>query len=78
LSEAEVIAAAETWLDGQTSDLFFEWLENLEQRAKKCTELRGEHVEKIPNLVSVAFFLPGWAKDLPAPLLIISFCICKT
>jgi len=24
-SDAEVIAAAETWLDGQTSD-FFEWL----------------------------------------------------
>jgi len=25
-SDAEVIAAAETWLDGQTSGLFFEWL----------------------------------------------------
>ena len=25
-SDAEVIAAAETWLDGQTSDFFFEWL----------------------------------------------------
>jgi len=25
-SEAEVIAAAETWLDGQPSDIFFEWL----------------------------------------------------
>jgi hypothetical protein len=30
-SDAEVIAAAETWLDGQ--------------RAKKCIELRGEYVE---------------------------------
>jgi len=25
-SDAEVIAAAETWLDGQSSDFFFEWL----------------------------------------------------
>jgi len=24
-SDAEVIAAAETWLDGQPSDFFFEW-----------------------------------------------------
>jgi len=24
--DAEVIAAAETWLDGQPSDFFFEWL----------------------------------------------------
>ena len=26
LSDAEVIAAAETWLDGQRSELFSEWL----------------------------------------------------
>jgi len=25
-SDAEIIAAAETWLDGQPSDFFFEWL----------------------------------------------------
>ena len=25
-SEVEVIAAAETWLDGQPSEFFFEWL----------------------------------------------------
>ena len=25
-SDAEVIAAAKTWLDGQLSDFFFEWL----------------------------------------------------
>ena len=41
-SDAEVIAAAETWLDGQTSDFFLSGLQKLEQRAKKCTELRGE------------------------------------
>jgi len=28
-SDAEVIAAAETWLDGQTSEFFFEWLANV-------------------------------------------------
>jgi hypothetical protein len=25
-SDAEVIAAAETWLEGQPSEFFFEWL----------------------------------------------------
>ena len=41
-SDAEVIAAAETWLDGQPS----EFLSGLQkQRAKKCIELREEYVE---------------------------------
>ena len=44
-SDAEVIAAAETWLDGQPSELFLSVLQKLEQRAKMCIELRGEHVE---------------------------------
>ena len=39
----------------------------LEQRAKKCIELRGEYVEYIPSLFDVAYFLPGRAKDLRAP-----------
>jgi len=44
-SNAEVIAAAETWLDGQPYELFLSGLQKLEQRAKKCIELRGEYVE---------------------------------
>jgi hypothetical protein len=44
-SDPEVIAAAETWLDGQISEIFFSGLQKLEQRAKKCIELRGEYVE---------------------------------
>jgi hypothetical protein len=44
-SDAEVIAAAETWLDGQSSDFFFNGVQKLEQRAKKCIEIRGEYVE---------------------------------
>ena len=45
-SDAEVIAAAETWLDGQPSEFFFlSGLQTLEQRAKTCIELRGEFVE---------------------------------
>jgi len=44
-SDAEVIAVAETWLDGQHSDFFFSGLQKLGQRAKKCIELRGEYVE---------------------------------
>ena len=43
---AEVIVAAETWLDGQPSEfVFFSGLQKLEQWAKKCIELRGEYVE---------------------------------
>jgi len=44
-SDAEVIAAAETWLDGQPSEFFFQWLAKLEQQAKKCIELCWEYVE---------------------------------
>ena len=45
LSDTEVIAAAETWLDGQHSEFFLSGLQKLEQRAKECIELRGEYVE---------------------------------
>jgi len=45
LSDVEVIAAAETWLDRQPSELFLSGLQKLEQWAKKCTELCGEYVE---------------------------------
>ena len=45
-SDAEVIAAAETWSDGQNSEFFFlNGLQKLQQRARKCIELRGEYVE---------------------------------
>ncbi len=43
--DREVIAAVETWLDRQPSEFFFSGLQNLEQWAKKCTELRGEYIE---------------------------------
>ena len=43
-SDEEVIAAAETWLNGQP-DFFLSGLQKLEQRAKKCIDLRGEYVE---------------------------------
>ena len=44
-SDKEFIAAAETWLDGQLSECFLSGFQKLQQRAKKCIELRGEHVE---------------------------------
>jgi len=37
--DAEVIAVAETWLDGQIPE-FFEWLSKVGTRAKKFIELR--------------------------------------
>jgi hypothetical protein len=45
LSYAEVIAAVETWLDGQPSEFFLSGLQKLEQWAKKSVELCGEYVE---------------------------------
>jgi len=44
-SDVEVIAAAETWLEGQPSEFFLSGLQKLEQQDKKCIELRGECVE---------------------------------
>ena len=44
-SDTEVIAAAETRLDGQLSDFFLSGLQKLEQRDKKCIEHRGKYVE---------------------------------
>ena len=45
-SDAEFIAAAETWLDGQPCEFFFfSGLPKLKQRTNKCTELRGDYVE---------------------------------
>ena len=44
-SSDAVIAAAETWLDGQLSHFFWSGLQKLDQQAKKCIELRGECVE---------------------------------
>jgi len=45
LSDAEVIAAAETWSDGQRSEISLSGLQKFEHRCKKFIELRGEYVE---------------------------------
>jgi histone-lysine N-methyltransferase SETMAR len=44
-SNAEVTVAAKTWLGGQLSEFFLKGLHKLEQRAKKCIELREEYVK---------------------------------
>ena len=44
-SDVEVIAAVETWLDGQPSEFFLCGLQKLQQRAKKCIELCVEYIE---------------------------------
>jgi hypothetical protein len=44
-SDAEVIAAAESWLEGQQSEFFGGGLQKSEQRAKKCIELRKDYGE---------------------------------
>ena len=44
-SNVEVIAAVETWLDGQPSEFSLSGLQKLEQRTKKCFELHGKCVE---------------------------------
>ena len=45
LSDAEVTAAAETWLNGRPSEFLLSGLQRIGQRAKKCIEIRGEYVE---------------------------------
>ena len=60
------------WTDNLLNFFFFlSGLQRLEQRAKKCIELRGECVEEILSLVAVACVLPGRAEDLPEPSRII-------
>jgi len=44
-SYAELIAAAETWLDRQHSEFFLSGLQKLEQQAKMCIELCGDCVD---------------------------------
>jgi hypothetical protein len=44
-SDAEVIAVTEIWLEGQPSEFSLSGLQKLDQRAKKCIELRGVYVE---------------------------------
>ena len=44
-SVEDVIFDAETWLVGQLSEIFMIGLRKLEQRAKKCIELRGDYGE---------------------------------
>ena len=45
-SDAEAIAAAQSRLDGQIYELFLIDLQSLEQRAKRCIELRGIMLNK--------------------------------
>ena len=42
---SRVVAAVETWLDGQPSEFLLSGLQKFDQRAKKCIELRVEYVE---------------------------------
>jgi hypothetical protein len=53
--------------------IFLCGLQNLEQSAKKYTELRGEYVEHIPSLFAVDFFLSGRVTELSTPPLILKF-----
>jgi hypothetical protein len=43
-SDSELIAAAQTWFDRQLPFFFLSGLQKLEQRAKKCIELREEYI----------------------------------
>jgi hypothetical protein len=45
-SDVEVIVAAETWLDGQHSDFFFEWLAIVHQPSEESQEQKKVSVSK--------------------------------
>ena len=67
-SDAEVIAAAETWLDGPTCDFsFFEWLAKVIATGLEVYWASWRVCwTKIEGLVALGFFLPGRAKVLSA------------
>jgi len=44
--DAQAIAAAVTWMEEQISEIFLSGLQTLEQRTKKCIELRGRMLEE--------------------------------
>jgi len=60
LSDAEVTAAAETWLDNQPSEFFLSGLQKSEQWVKKSTELCGEYVGINPEFGHCTWF-PSWS-----------------
>ena len=66
-SDAEVIAAAQTWLDGQLSEFFFEWLAEVRARGWEVYWASCEVCWINPEFGSCSCFLPGRAKDLSAP-----------
>ena len=66
-SDMEVIAAAETWLDGQHSDSFLVACESYSNGISRVLRFVGIILKKIRSLVTVACFLPCRAKDLSAP-----------
>ncbi len=45
-SDAEVITAAETWLDGQQSEFFLSGLQKLEQRVRSVLSIVGSALNK--------------------------------
>jgi len=57
LSDAEVIAAAETWLDRQPSDFFFEWLAKVKSLVAVACFLPGQ----AKDLSAPRYILFKWA-----------------
>jgi len=46
-SDAVVIAAAETWLDRQTTEFFLSGLQKIERQATMCIAICGEYVVRV-------------------------------
>ena len=59
-SDADVIAAAETWLDGQTSECFFEWLAKVRGRGQEVYWASWGGCWINPELVRCSLF-PSWS-----------------
>jgi len=59
LSDADVIAAVETWLDGQRSECFSEWLAKLDQRLRSVLSSMGSMLNKsrVCSLYLVSFLV---------------------
>jgi len=74
-SDAEVIAAAETWLDGQHSEFFFELLAKGRAADQEFYWASWGCFEKIPSLVAVDFSFLVRLRTYQHPLVLASvFC----
>ena len=79
-SDAEVIAAAETWLDGQHSEFFLSGLQKLEQRAKSVLSFVGIMLNnsRVWSLWLVSFLVGLRTNQYPSYIRVCLLFLCAS